>query len=89
MAKTNCRFFVLTLLLASLQAIFACTDCSSLENNDNPPQGNGPLLLLYRGENFENGPVGIPEGYVSVNFAIDIHSLKCPPNYEVILYDQP
>lgn len=81
--------FVLALLLASLPVIFACTDCTSLANNDNLPQGNGPLLLLYRGENFQDGTVGIPEGYVSVDFAISIGSLKCPPNYEVILYDQP
>ena len=82
-------FFVLALLLALLPAILACKDCSSLANNDNVPQGDSPLLILYRGENFQEAPVGIPEGFVSVNFAIAIRSLKCPPNYAVILYDQP
>ena len=75
--------------MASLPAILACKDCSSLENNDNLPQGDGPLLLLYRGEDFKEAPVGIPEGFVSINFAIAIRSLKCPPGYEVTLYDQP
>jgi hypothetical protein len=87
----NIRFYnlVLALLFASLSAIMACTDCSSLANNDNVPQGDGPLLFLYRGEGFQDGPVGIPEGYVSIDFAIQVSSLKCPPGYEVILYDQP
>jgi hypothetical protein len=90
MTTTGCYcIFVLALLFASLSAIMACTDCSSLANNDNVPQGDGQLLLLYRGDDFQNGPVGIPEGYVSVDFAIAIRSLKCPPGYEVILYDQP
>lgn len=83
------KFIVFALLLASLPAFLACTDCTSLANNDNLPQGNGPLLLLYRGENFQNGPIGMPEGYVSQNFAQAIRSLKCPPGYEVILTDQP
>lgn len=81
--------FVVALLLASLPVILACKDCSSLENNDNLPQGDGPLLLLYRGENFQEAPVGIPVDFVSINFAIAIRSLKCPPGYAVILYDQP
>jgi hypothetical protein len=80
---------VLALLFANLSVIMACTDCSSLANNDNLPQGDGPLLLLYRGEDFNDGPIGIPNGFVSLNFAIEIRSLKCPPGYEVILYDQP
>lgn len=83
------NFIVFALLLASLPAFRACKDCSSLANNDNLPQGNGPLLLLYRGENFQDGPIGMPEGYVSQDFAQVIRSLKCPPGYEVILYDQP
>ena len=82
-------FFVLALLLALLPAILACKECSSLENNDNLPQGDGPLLILYRGENFKEAPVGIPAGFVSINFAIAIRSLKCPPGYAVTLYDQP
>jgi hypothetical protein len=87
---TGCySLFVLALLFAYLSVIMACTGCSSLANNDNLPQGNGPLLLLYKGEDFNEGPVGIPAGYVSVDFAIAIRSLKCPPGYEVILYDQP
>ena len=77
------------LLLASLPAFLACTDCTSLVNNDNLPQGDGPLLFLYRGENFQDGPIGIPEGFVSQEFAQSIRSLKCPPGYEVILTDQP
>ena len=89
MTTRLCCIFVLALLLASLPAILACKDCSSLENNDNLPQGDGPLLLLYRGEDFKEAPVGIPEGFVSINFAIAIRSLKCPPGYEVTLYDQP
>lgn len=87
MANNVSLFFVL--LLASLPAFRACQDCSSLENNDNLPQGNGPLLLLYRGENFQDGPIGMPEGYVSQEFAQAIRSLKCPPGYEVIFTDQP
>ena len=90
MTITNCNslLFVIALLVASLSVIMACTDCSSLANNDNLPQGNGPLLLLYGGENFQDGTVGIPEGFISVDFAMAIRSLKCPPGYEVILYDQ-
>jgi len=87
--QRNSFFFVLALLLTSLPVIMACTDCSSLTNNDNLPQGDGQLLLLYRGDDFQDGPVGIPEGYVAVDFAIAIRSLKCPPGYEVILYDRP
>jgi len=89
MTNIWCYSLVLGLLLASLSVIMACTDCSSLTNNDNIPQGDGQLLLLYRGDDFNDGPIGIPEGYVSVDFAIAIRSLKCPPEYEVILYDQP
>ena len=88
MTNTTGCLFVLALLLASLPAFLACTDCSSLANNDNLPQGDGPLLFLYRGEGFQDGPMGMPEGYVSVGFAQAIRSLKCPPGYEVILYDQ-
>jgi hypothetical protein len=82
------NLFVIALLLALLPAILACKDCSSLANNDDLPQGSGPLLLLYREEGFQGGPIGIPEGYVAIDFTIPIHSLKCPPEYEVILYDQ-
>jgi hypothetical protein len=77
------------LFLASLPVFLACTDCTSLANNDDLPQGNGPLLFLYRGEDFQDGPIGMPEGYVSREFAPEIRSLKCPPGYEVILTDQP
>jgi hypothetical protein len=83
------KLFMLALILSLLPAFRACKDCTSLANNDNLPQGNGPLLFLYRGEDFQDGPIGMPEGYVSQEFAQAIRSLKCPPGYEVIITDQP
>ena len=80
---------MLVLLLASVPVFRACQDCTSLKNNDNLPQGDGPLLFLYRGENFQGESIIMPEGYVSQQFAPEIRSLKCPPGYEVILTDQP
>ena len=80
---------LLALLLALLPAFRACKECSSLENNDNLPQGNGPQLFLYRGEDFQDGPISMAETFVAQNFAPAIRSLKCPPGYEVILTDQP
>lgn len=81
---------LLLLVSALLPAFRACEDCSSLANNDNLPQENGPPLLLYRGENFTDGPIAFYEdkGYVP-GFSQAIRSLKCPPGYEVMLTDQP
>ena len=85
----NRFLFVLALLVASLSVIMACTDCSSLANNDNVPQGDGPLAELYTKNGFQNVPFGIPEGYVSASFAPTIRSVKVPQDYELIMYDQP
>jgi hypothetical protein len=81
--------FVLALLFASLSAIMACTDCSSLANNDNVPQGDGPLAEIYTENGFQNVPFSIPERYVSASFAPRIRSVKVPQDYELIMYDQP
>ena len=81
------RLFLLTLFMALMSGIFACTDCSSLENNDNVPQGNGPLASLYTGDGFGNVPFEIPETYVSVSFAPTIRSVKVPTDYEIILHE--
>ncbi len=90
MTNIECyRILVLALLLASLSVIMACTDCSSLANNDNLPQGDGPLAELYTGDGFQNVPFPIPEGYVSASFAPTIRSVKVPQDYELIMYDQP
>lgn len=87
---TNFAYILmLALLSALLSGISGCKDCTSLANNDDLPQGKGPLLLLYRGEDFKDGTIGMPEGYVSQEFVPGIRSLKCPPGYEVILTDQP
>lgn len=76
-------------LLTLLPAFLACTDCSSLANNDKVPQGDGPLAELYTGDGFQNYPFRIPEGYVATGFAPKIRSVKVPPGYELILYEQP
>ena len=83
------NFAVLALLaLASLPAFLACTDCSSLENNDAVPQGVDPLAELYMEAGFQKyPPFGIPITYVSAGFAPTIRSVKVPTEYELILYD--
>ena len=86
---TGSILFLIVLLLASLPAFLACTDCSSLANNDNLPQGGGPLLLLFGEEKFQGGQVGVPDGFVSSSFALSVGSVKCPNGYEVIVYDEP
>jgi hypothetical protein len=86
MANNVSLFFVL--LLASLPAFPACQDCSSLENNDDVPQGDGPLADLYTGEGFQNVPFQIPITYVSASFAPIIRSVRVPQDYELILYEQ-
>jgi hypothetical protein len=68
--------------------VSACKDCSSLENNDNVPQGNEPMALLYTSVGFQEEPIGIPTTFVSVRFAPTIRSVQVPTDYELILYDQ-
>ncbi len=82
------NFVVLALFLVLLPAFRACKDCSSLENNDDVPQGNGPLADLYTGDGFQNVPFGIPITYVSASFAPTIRSVRVPQDYQLILYDQ-
>jgi hypothetical protein len=83
------KLLVLVLLLASSQAIFACTECSSLTNNDNLPQGDYLLLLkLWSGEDYRGNVVGIPEGYVSVSFGWKFRSVQVPDGYEVLLFEE-
>jgi len=83
---------VVALILAYLSVVvIACKDCSSLENNDNVPQGDKPMALLYRGDRFQGGPIGIATdatAYVATGFAPTIRSVKVHPEYELILYDQ-
>lgn len=94
MTNTNCHFFVLTLLLASLSAIFACQPSSDTlggcEINTLEGSSQDPIesAMFYRNINFnDDDPIILSELRDIIALDGQMASLKVPTGYEVVLFE--